>query len=146
MRTNISSLLIGLIFAIGLGISGMTNPERIIGFLDIFGDWNPSLIFVMLGALAVHAPLYRMIRKTPAPIFAKTFQVPIRTDITFQLILGSILFGIGWGLIGYCPAPAITAMASLSLKPILFVGAMLVGMMIYRSLERVIEKRQPTAK
>ncbi len=146
MKNNISSLIIGLIFALGLGISGMTNPERIIGFLDIFGDWNPSLVFVMIGALAVHAPLYRMIRKTQSPVFAKKFQVPSRSDISFQLILGSILFGLGWGLVGYCPAPAITAIASLSPEPILFVGAMIMGMLIYRSIERAIEKRRPTAK
>jgi uncharacterized membrane protein YedE/YeeE len=127
-----SAFIVGLIFAIGLGIGGMTQPGKVVGFLDIFGEWNPSLIFVMLGALGVHSIFYRLIRKRNTPFFAEKFHIPTRRDINRDLILGATLFGSGWGLAGFCPAPAITSLASLQLGPIVFVVSMLSGMWIFQ--------------
>lgn len=126
-----SAFIVGLIFAVGLGIGGMTQPGKVVGFLDIFGEWNPSLIFVMIGALVVHIIFYQLIRKRNAPLFAEKFQIPIRRDINRDLILGATLFGSGWGLAGFCPAPAITSLASLQLAPFVFVVSMLGGMWIF---------------
>lgn len=129
---TLSAFIVGLIFAIGLGIGGMTQPAKVIGFLDIFGEWDPSLIFVMIGALIVHIILYRMIRRRSSPLFAEKFQIPTRRDIDRQLVLGAILFGGGWGLAGFCPAPAITSLASLQIAPLVFVLSMLAGMGIFQ--------------
>lgn len=137
MKSTLSSFVVGLIFAFGLGLSGMTLPERVVGFLDVFGSWNPSLIFVMLGALIVHAVLYRLIRKRRSPLFASEWYIPSRTDITPSLVIGASLFGLGWGLAGYCPAPAITALPSLGLKPLVFVIAMIVGMLLFRVWQKL---------
>jgi uncharacterized protein len=128
----LASFVVGLIFAFGLGLGGMTQPAVVVGFLDIFGDWNPALIFVMVGALAVHMVLYRIIRKRRSPLLNEKFHVPNKREINRDLALGAMLFGTGWGLAGYCPAPAITALASLQSAPIVFVISMLVGMMIFK--------------
>ena len=138
MKSQISSLLIGFIFAIGLGVSGMTRPEKVISFLDIFGNWDPSLVFVMGGALLVHIILFKSIMKRSTPIFSSKFHVPNRRDISSRLILGSLLFGVGWGLAGYCPAPAITSLSSLTLNPFIFVLSMLAGMMAFIVLEKTL--------
>lgn len=124
----LSSFLVGLVFALGLGLSGMTQPGRINAFLDVLGDWNPSLMLVMAGALLIHAPLARAILKRRRPVLAERFQVPGRKDISGRLVLGSAFFGIGWGLSGFCPAPAVTALASLDMNPAVFVASMVLGM------------------
>lgn len=129
MKAILSSYFGGLIFAIGLGIGGMTQPQKILAFLDVFGKWDPSLAFVMAGALVVHFVLFRLIVKRKSPRFASDFQIPSRTDIDQRLFIGAAIFGIGWGLGGYCPAPAITALASLSEKPLIFVVSMIGGML-----------------
>lgn len=134
--TKISAFIVGLIFALGLGIGGMTQPGRVVGFLDIFGNWNPSLLFVMVGALIVHMSLYSLIRKRKTPVFASEFKIPTRTEIDRSLILGSVLFGLGWGLVGYCPAPAMTSIASLKLAPVIFVLSMLSGMVLFNFSKR----------
>ena len=139
MKTIVSSFVVGLIFALGLGISGMTQPQKIISFLDIFGNWDPSLAFVMAGALAVHFVFFRVILKRKSPLFAETFQIPSNTKIDKNLLLGSALFGIGWGLAGFCPAPAITALASFSEVPMLFVAAMICGMLLFRFYEKFLK-------
>jgi len=136
MKNALISFVVGLIFAIGLGISGMTQPQKVVGFLDLFGQWDPSLIFVMGGALAVHLVTYRLIRKQPHPLFDRQWHVPTKTEITPALMIGSIIFGIGWGLGGFCPGPGITSMASLELKPVIFVISMLVGMWIFRIVDQ----------
>lgn len=130
--TILSAFFVGLVFAIGLGLGGMTQPGVVVGFLDIFGEWNPSLIFVMVGALAVHAALYRIIRRRKSPLLADKFQIPTRTEINKDLVLGAILFGMGWGIAGFCPAPAVTALASLQLAPLVFVVSMLGGMWLFQ--------------
>lgn len=136
MKNAVISFVVGLVFAIGLGISGMTQPQKVVGFLDLFGQWDPSLIFVMGGALAVHLVTYRLIRKQAHPLFDRHWHVPTKTEITPALMIGSIIFGIGWGLGGFCPGPGITSMASLELKPFIFVISMLVGMWIFRIVDQ----------
>lgn len=133
MKTNFSSFLVGILFALGLGLGGMTQPQKVIGFLDVFSSaWDPTLLFVMISALLTHMILYRLIRLRNKPLFANQWYVPTRTNIDRKLITGSILFGLGWGLGGYCPAPAVTALISLSPKALVFVIAMLVGMLLFR--------------
>ena len=114
----------GLLFAIGLGLSGMTQPQKVIGFLDL-ARWDPSLLFVMAGALAVHAPAYRWARRMETPLLDRRWHVPVRDDVSWTLILGSAIFGIGWGIGGYCPGPALTSLPSGDLRPVAFVAAML---------------------
>ncbi len=126
------TFIIGFIFALGLGISGMTQPGRVIGFLDLFGNWDPSLLFVMVGALLVHATLYRVITKRKSPLFGESFQIPTTKSIDRRLLVGAMIFGIGWGLGGFCPAPAMTALASLQLAPLIFVASMVVGMIVQK--------------
>jgi uncharacterized membrane protein YedE/YeeE len=123
------SFACGLLFAIGLGFAGMTQPSKVTGFLDIFGEWNPSLLFVMGGALAVHASAFRLIRRRPSPILAPRFEIPEDRAISPTLVIGASLFGLGWGIAGYCPAPVLVALASFKTEPILFVGAMIFGML-----------------
>lgn len=132
---------VGLIFALGLGLAGMTLPEKVIGFLDVLGAWDPSLLFVMGGAVVTHFVLYRIIMKNEKPAFADKFLVPLKGAITPRLIVGSAIFGIGWGLAGYCPAPAIVALVSLRAGPFLFVGAMLAGFALHRMFARVFPAR-----
>lgn len=133
----LTSFIVGLIFAAGLGIGGMTQPAKVVNFLDLFGGWDPSLIFVMIGALIVHSILYRLIRKRKSPLLAEQFHIPNRRDINRDLALGAIIFGTGWGLAGFCPAPAITSIASMQLGPIVFVVSMLSGMMIFHLTDKL---------
>jgi len=121
------SLISGIIFGIGLVISEMINPEKVLGFLDLFGNWDPSLAFVMIGALIISSPLFHIIKKKEKPIFAKNFNYSNNKSINNQLILGSAIFGAGWGLIGLCPGPAISSIALLDIYSIIFVIAMFVG-------------------
>ncbi len=130
-KSNISSIICGIIFSIGLGISGMTQPQKVIGFLDIFGEWNPSLAFVMGGAVLSYLALQLLIqRRFSIPLLGGSFQISSRKDLDRSLIVGALLFGSGWGLGGYCPGPAITSLGSGSLNALLFVVAMGVGMLL----------------
>ena len=131
VKSNIAAFLCGILFSIGLGISGMTQPHRVIGFLDIFGEWDPSLAFVMCGAVISYLSLQLLIqRRFSKPMLEETFQIPSRKHLDFSLILGALLFGMGWGLGGYCPGPAITTLGSGSLNAVLFVLAMGMGMLL----------------
>ena len=121
------SLISGIIFGIGLVISEMINPEKVLGFLDLFGNWDPSLAFVMIGALIVSSPLFHIIKKKEKPIFAENFNYSNNKSINNKLILGSAIFGAGWGLIGLCPGPAISSIALLDIHSITFILAMFVG-------------------
>ena len=121
------SLIAGIIFGIGLVISEMINPEKVLGFLDLFGNWDPSLAFVMIGALVVSSPLFHIIKKKEKPIFAENFNYSNNKSINNQLIIGSAFFGAGWGLIGLCPGPAISSIALLNIHSIIFILAMFVG-------------------
>ena len=137
----LASFVCGMIFGLGLLISGMTQPPIVLGFLDVFGRWDPTLAFVMAGALAVSAAGFALARRRPRPLLAAKHLWPTRTDIDRPLVVGSILFGIGWGLVGLCPGPALENLASLSPKVIVFVIAMAVGMIA----KDVWERRAPSA-
>lgn len=126
----------GVIFALGLVIGGMTEPANVIGFLDVTGAWRPALMFVMVGAIAVNALVYRWTRGRRAPLYAEAFALPTRRDLDPRLIGGAAVFGIGWGLGGYCPGPGITALASGSLSAVVFVAAMLAAMWVVGAVER----------
>ena len=127
MMNNFFSLLSGFIFGLGLVISSMTNPAKVIGFLDITGNWDPSLMFVMIGAIVVSAPIFYLLRNKTKPLFELNFEIPTVKNLDKQLILGSSLFGIGWGIVGFCPGPAISSLFLLNPLSILFVISMIVG-------------------
>jgi len=118
----------GLIFSLGLGISGMTQPQKVQAFLDIFGNWNPALALVMVGAIGVHLIFYRWTLKKEKPLLSKSFEIPKSQEINKRLIFGAAIFGIGWGLAGFCPGPAIASLASLNYEVFLFVIFMIIGM------------------
>jgi uncharacterized membrane protein YedE/YeeE len=130
-KSNIASFICGILFSIGLGISGMTQPQKVIGFLDVLGEWDPSLVFVMGGAVISYLLLQLLIqRRFSKPMLGETFQIPSRKDLDRSLIFGALLFGMGWGLGGYCPGPAITTLGSGSLNAVLFMVAMAMGMLL----------------
>jgi uncharacterized membrane protein YedE/YeeE len=127
----IAALVSGLVFGLGLAVSGMMNPAKVIGFLDVAGDWDPTLAFVMIGALLVAVPAYRFIPKRPRPVLEEGFDLPKKQAVDRPLVLGSALFGIGWGLVGFCPGPSVAALGT-GLAPVFaFVAAMLAGMALH---------------
>ena len=123
----IVSLFCGIIFGIGLVISEMINPAKVLGFLNIFDEWDPSLAFVMIGALIISTPFFHLFKKKDKPFFATNFLISNATDIDKKLIIGSTLFGAGWGLVGLCPGPAISSLALLNISSIAFVFWMSMG-------------------
>ena len=125
--SKIISLVSGIIFGVGLVISEMINPEKVLGFLDLFGNWDPSLAFVMIGALIVSSPLFHIIKNKEKPLFAEKFNYSNNKEVNNRLIVGSALFGAGWGLGGLCPGPAISSLALLNINSIIFVFAMFIG-------------------
>lgn len=125
----------GTLFGAGLALGGMTDPERVRGFLDIFGDWDPTLAFVMGGAVLVMVVAWLIQGQMSRPIFADGFSLPTSTDLTPKLIGGSALFGIGWGIAGLCPGPGIAALVIEPASAAIFVAAMLVGMALMRLIE-----------
>ena len=133
MRKNIAAFVSGVVFAIGLALAGMTKPSKVIGFLDLRGAWDPSLAFVMCGAIAVHFIALRVIWKRTAPLFDSTFHLPTRKDIDARLILGAALFGVGWGLGGFCPGPALVSVGGGVTGALVFAGGMTVGVIIERA-------------
>ncbi len=135
--TLISSFIAGLLFGLGLILSGMTDPEKVIGFLDITGAWNPSLAFVMAGAVLVSYFAFRVAGKRSKTILSQQILLPTKKEIDARLILGSIIFGVGWGLAGYCPGPALASIATGHKEPLLFVAAMLIGMAIYEVIQKI---------
>jgi hypothetical protein len=126
----LASFLCGLVFGLGLLISGMTQPDKVLGFLDVLGRWDPTMGFVMAGALAVTATGFALLRRRTRPLLAAQLQWPTRTDIDRPLVLGAILFGAGWGLAGLCPGPALANLATLSPRVLVFVAAMALGMLL----------------
>ena len=124
------SLASGWLFGLGLIISGMINPAKVIGFLDLAGNWDPSLIFVMGGGVFVTTSTFWLVLRRDQPLFDNKFFLPTKADLDPKLLLGSALFGIGWGIGGLCPGPALTAVATLDPSLVLFVGAMLIGMVL----------------
>lgn len=136
MPAILASFVCGLIFSAGLLISGMIQPAKVLGFLDIFGAWDATLAFVMAGAVAVSAIGFALARRRAAPLFATKFSWPERRDIDAPLVAGAILFGVGWGLIGLCPGPALVNLAGLRLPIMVFVAAMVIGMLGYELWQR----------
>ncbi len=134
MRQLIISLLSGGLFGAGLAISGMMDPKRVRGFLDIRGDWDPTLAFVMGGAILVMAAAWLLQKRLLKPVFASAFYLPDKQLIDRKLIGGAVLFGIGWGLAGLCPGPAFGALLVEPLSAALFLGGMLAGMALHRAI------------
>ena len=132
------SLLSGIIFGLGLTISGMVNPQKVLGFLNIFDAWDPSLIFVMVGAIIIFAPLHYIFKKKSRPILAKNFISIQNKNIDKKLLIGSGLFGTGWGLAGLCPGPAIASISFLNPSSLIFVLFMFVGFFIANRIEKNI--------
>jgi uncharacterized membrane protein YedE/YeeE len=120
----------GALFGVGLAVSGMTRPEKVIGFLDLAGAWDASLAFVMGGAIAVHFIAHLVARRRMAPLFDARFHLPTRKDVDRRLVAGAAIFGVGWGLGGFCPGPAIVAASSGALPAVVFVAAMTVGILV----------------
>lgn len=144
MRRVMVAMLAGLLFGAGLAHSGMSDPIRVRAFLDLFGGaWDPTLAFVMGGAIAPMAVAWRIRRRLDAPLADTSFKLPATTGITPSLIGGSILFGIGWGVAGLCPGPAIADLAIAPVPAAIFVAAMLGGMILHRLLPAVPAKRPP---
>ena len=135
MRALVAVFLSGVVFALGLGVSGMTDADKVIGFLNLAGAWDPSLAFVMAGAIAVHLLLLRLITQRPGPLFGEEFHTPARGDVDGRLLGGAAIFGVGWALGGFCPGPGVTSGVTLGLEALTFVAAMLVGMAAFHLLE-----------
>ncbi|WP_233609897.1 DUF6691 family protein [Corallococcus sp. AB049A] len=135
MRSNLSAFLSGLLFAIGLGVGGMTDPANVLGFLDVAGDWDFRLMFVMGGAIAVHAALRPLIHQRERPLFAAKFPSLSASGVDRKLLVGAGLFGVGWGLGGYCPGPALTSLATGATQLLVFVPAMFAGMFLAQVLQ-----------
>ncbi len=133
----------GLIFALGLGVAGMTQPAKVVGFLDITGAWDPSLAFVMMGAIAVHFVAYRLVPGMPAPWYGERFGIPTRRDVDKRLVAGAVLFGAGWGLGGYCPGPGLVSMTTGASPVLIFVGSMLAGMGLFQVFEAALKRLKP---
>ncbi len=128
----LASLASGVLFGAGLALSGMTDPAKVLGFLDIAGRWDPSLLFVLGGAVGVSVVAFRFVLRWPQPWLAARFHLPARRDLDPALVFGSALFGIGWGLSGYCPGPAIALLAAPGGDALLFLPAMVGGMVLHR--------------
>lgn len=142
---NLVSLIVGFLFALGLGMSGMTQTHVVKGFLDVFGSWNINLMGVMLGAIAVHSIAYQFIKQKKTPLLNSNFHLPLNTHIDKRLVTGAAIFGLGWGWAGICPGPAIVGLASGNINFALFVIAMLVGMILFKMIEKkfLVTKKIP---
>ena len=138
---SLGAFLAGLIFGIGLIVSGMTDPSKVIGFLDLAGRWDPSLAFVMVGAILVGAAGYAVARKRTAAFLGGAMHLPTARNIDRRLVLGSLVFGAGWGLAGFCPGPAIVALGAGQDKAVVFVVAMLAGMALFEIAEAFARRR-----
>jgi uncharacterized membrane protein YedE/YeeE len=137
MKYSVTSLLAGLIFGLGLMVSGMANPEKVLGFLDIAGLWDPSLAFVMGGAIIVGLVAFAVARRRTLSFLGFTIKMPANNRIESRLVIGSMMFGIGWGIAGFCPGPALVALGAGEIKAVVFVASMVAGMMAFEVIERI---------
>ena len=137
----LAALLAGGLFGVGLVVSQMTNANKVVNFLNVAGDWDPSLALVMVGAIGVHLVLFRLILRRSSPLFAERFRVPARTDIDTRLVGGAALFGVGWALGGFCPGPGIVSLPSGGTHALVFVGAMLGGMLLLHGVDSLRTRR-----
>jgi len=133
-KQSVIALISGLLFGLGLSISQMVDRERVLGFLDVAGKWDATLMFVLGGAVGVTLITFRFILKLKHPLFEQKFYLPSRQDIDLKLILGAVIFGIGWGIGGYCPGPAVTSLVQLSINPIIFIIAFIIGSLGYEKI------------
>jgi len=141
MKSSIITFFSGVLFAVGLSISGMTMPSKVIGFLDVAGSWDISLMFVMMGAIGIYTVMFHLIRpKMSKPIFAEQYKLPTRTEIDLPLIFGAALFGAGWGLGGFCPGPVVTSAALLDSGVLVFIGTMIAGMYLGMLIQPLLSK------
>jgi uncharacterized membrane protein YedE/YeeE len=145
MKDLLVGLLLGALFGSGLALSGMTDPAVVLGFLDPLGEWNPALAFVMGSALVVTFLLFRLARRQSEPFAATRFHWPTATAVDARLLGGAALFGLGWGLAGYCPGPALASLAAGHGGTLIFIGAMLVGMIAVRVLTQPRASLRPAA-
>jgi len=141
----VSALLAGLLFGLGLIASGMTDPSKVLGFLDLAGAWDPSLAFVMGGALLVGALAFPFILKRPKSVLGNAISLPTSTKIDRRLVVGGLTFGVGWGLAGFCPGPVLASLAYGGAKPAVFFVAMFAGMAVFELLERAKSKASMAA-
>jgi uncharacterized membrane protein YedE/YeeE len=141
MKSALAALASGALFGAGLIVSGMTKPAKVVGFLDVFGSWDASLAFVMIGAIAVHLVAFRLIRRRSSPLFDVRFHLPTRKDIDARLVVGAVIFGVGWGLGGLCPGPGLVAAAGGVAAAIAFVVGMTVGIKTEHLLARRLAAR-----
>lgn len=132
----VSAFAAGLVFGVGLLVSGMANPDKVLGFLDLAGAWDPSLALVMGGAVGVGIVAFTIARGRTTSLLGEPMRLPERRDIDAPLVLGALGFGVGWGLAGFCPGPALVALGALELKALVFVAAMIAGMGLYELIER----------
>ena len=146
MKSTPVAFISGVVFAVGLGIGGMTQPAKVIGFLDFTGNWDASLAFVMLGAIGVHSLFYRMLRNRSSSRFSLAISLPSRTEIDSRLIGGSALFGLGWGIAGLCPGPAITSLASGNSPIVVFSVGMIAGIIAFEFKEILSLRRKRAEK
>lgn len=142
---NVVTLLVGIMFGFGLALSGMTHPEKVLGFLDMAGAWDASLLFVLGGAVGVTLCAFRLVRRLPKPVFGTQFFVTQAKQLDAQLILGSALFGVGWGISGYCPGPAIALFAAPNWELWVFVPAMLAGYALQRIIKNKLRPNEAEA-
>ena len=140
MQHRISEFLVGLLFGLGLILSGMTDPGKVLGFLDISGMWDPSLALVMAGAIAVGFFAFALAKKRTANFLGGALHLPNSNQIDKPLVVGAMLFGAGWGLAGFCPGPGLVSLASGNLKGAVFVALMLVGMQLFELFNRTVSK------
>lgn len=137
MNTHfISAFASGLVFGLGLLVSGMANPDKVLSFLDLAGDWDPSLALVMAGAIAVGLVAFTLVKGRTHSLLGEPLRLPVKKDLDSRLIMGSLGFGVGWGLAGFCPGPALVALGAGAPKAAVFVAAMLAGMAIYELVEK----------
>ena len=139
------AFLTGLVFGLGLILSGMTDPSKVIGFLDLAGNWDPSLAFVMGGAILVGVIAYEFAKGRKTSFLGDAMRLPTADRIDRRLLLGGLAFGVGWGLAGYCPGPALVSVVQGGTKPLIFVAAMLVGMAVFEIQGRMAQARRPNA-
>ncbi len=136
MKNTLLSGLAGLVFGVGLLVAGMTRPSKVVAFLDVSGDWDPSLAFVMIGAIAVHFIAYRFVPTLGSPFLGGRFALPTRRDVDTRLLLGAALFGIGWGIGGYCPGPALVSVVNGTSDALVFFGGLVAGMLAFNITNR----------
>lgn len=144
MKALWSAFLSGGLFGAGLVVSGMTRPSKVIGFLDFLGRWDASLVLVMVGAIAVHMVLYRVILRRRTPLYDVRFHIPTRRDIDVRLLLGAVLFGVGWGIGGYCPGPGLVSLGAGALPALVFVAVMAAGMWLADQGQKLLAAAKPS--